>query len=94
MNNEMVKRVAMAIHQAESSSSGPLNADVAFDWRLYESRARAAIEAMRPPTEEMIFRGSLISDVPWDGKKPGRIFSVMIDAALQDDPALQRTKVP
>jgi len=79
MSNEMVKRVAMAICEASGVGSDP-----ALDWRHYERQARAAIEAMREPTEEMIFRAGLVKDAPWDGRKPARILSAMVDAALQD----------
>lgn len=80
MSNEMVKRVAMAI--CEASAVGP-GASPTLDWRSYEGQARAAIEAMRHPTEEMLFRAGLVSDMPRDGKKPARILSAMVDAALQ-----------
>lgn len=81
MGSEMVKRVAIAI--CEASGGGPDAGQE--DWRRYETQARAAIEAMRLPTEEMIFRAGLVSDVPWDGRKPARILSAMVDAALQDN---------
>ncbi|MBN9026241.1 hypothetical protein [Kaistia sp. MMO-174] len=81
MTNEMVRRVAMAISEASAGSTG---ADPALDWKRFERQARAAIEAMREPTEEMIFRGGLVKDAPWDGRKPARILSAMVDAALQD----------
>ncbi|MET4633982.1 hypothetical protein [Kaistia defluvii] len=81
MSNEMVKRVAMAIRDA--SVAEPTE-EAMRDWRSYEKQARAAMEAMRFPTEDMIFRAGLVSDAPWDGRKPARILSAMIDAALQD----------
>ncbi|WEK49927.1 MAG: hypothetical protein P0Y66_19970 [Candidatus Kaistia colombiensis] len=90
MSNEMVKRVAIAICEA---SAGVLGTNPTLDWRSYERQARAAIEAMRQPTEEMIFRGGLVKDAPWDGKKPARILSAMVDAALQDK-AWQKEDAP
>ncbi|MCX5578141.1 hypothetical protein [Kaistia terrae] len=86
MSNEMIKRVAMAICEASAGESGRARDDLILDWRKYEPHARAAIEAMRPPTEAMIFRGELVSNGPMEGRKPGRILSAMIDAALQDSP--------
>jgi hypothetical protein len=83
MSNEMVQRVAMAIYDAEREDPTRPPPDELRGWRAYEAQARAAIAAMRAPSEEMIFRGGLIGDTPWDGKKPGRVFSAMIDAALQ-----------
>jgi hypothetical protein len=84
MTNEMVQRVAMAIYEAESVDPARPKPDEMRGWHAFEQHARAAIAAMRQPNAEMIFRGSLIGDTPWDGKKPGRVFSAMIDAALQN----------
>jgi len=47
--SEMVERVARAIH--DMHSAGPAYELAADDWR---DMARAAIEAMREPTEEMV----------------------------------------
>jgi len=85
MSNEMVKRVATAICQASGGDPGRSKSELVLDWKLYEPQARAAIEAMREPSDEMVFRGGLVTDVPWDGKKPARIFAAMIEAALQED---------
>jgi hypothetical protein len=84
MSNEMVKRVAMAIYDAESGDPTRPKPDYVRGWKAFEAHARAAIEAMRQPNEEMIFRGGLVKDQPWDGKKSGRVFTAMIDAALQN----------
>jgi hypothetical protein len=47
--------------------------------------ARAAIEAMREPTDAMISDGWLTSDRDgWDG--PGTCWNWMIDAALKETP--------
>lgn len=83
MSNEMIKRVAMAICEASAGEPGRAHDEFVLDWRKFEPHARAAIEAMRPPTEAMIFRGELVSHGPMDGRKPGRILSAMIDAALE-----------
>jgi hypothetical protein len=84
MSNEMVQRVAMAIYDAECGDPTRPKPDYVQGWKAFEQHARAAIAAMRQPNEEMIFRGGLVGDVPWDGRKPGRVFSAMIDAALQN----------
>ena len=83
MTNEMIQRVAMAIYDAERDDPNRPVPDDMRGWRAFEPHARAAIAAMRPPNEEMIFRGGLVGDVPPDGRKSGRVFSAMIDAALQ-----------
>lgn len=86
MSNEMIKRVAIAICEADAGGSGRAPGELILDWRKFEPQARAAIEAMRSPTEAMIFRGELVSHGPLEGRRPGRILSAMIDAALQDGP--------
>lgn len=85
MSNEMVKRVAKAIYDAENGDPNHPNPHFVEGWKLYERHARAAIEAMREPTEEMVFRGALVASNPLDSKKQARVFSAMVDAALQDD---------
>ena len=68
--SEMVERVARAIAQADEQNGGP-----PYDWRIAQGKhvkehlfdqARAAIEAMREPTEEMMkalrFYGMLDGD--------------------------------
>jgi len=54
--NEMIERVAKAIKDSDSYQ----------DYKDYKGYARAAIEAMREPTEEMIEAGGgVISE--WNG---------------------------
>jgi hypothetical protein len=68
--SEMIKRVAKALwddrHPERSWSDD--------ERRDYEGHARAAMEAMRDPTDEML--GSRY------GTEPRRVFTEMIDAAL------------
>lgn len=49
--SEMIERVARAICDASHDNPDP-------DWRAYEHLARAAIEAMREPTEAMSSAGA------------------------------------
>lgn len=72
--SEMVERVAAAIRE-----SRPLDC-----YAAYEQAARAAIEAMREPTEAMVGEGKAaptygdgVSDIP-------KVWRAMIDAALVD----------
>ena len=99
--SEMVERVSRGL--ARVSAERMMAADpgvflrfwdsvdyyVSQNWTKYERDARAAIEAMREPTEEMeragdetgCFVGS-DEDVGYHGRKAGIVFSAMIDAAL------------
>lgn len=70
----MVKRVADAIQDVASiSESGGLN---------YEEMARAAIEAMREPTERMEDAGNLPT-YQWVDDTAGNVWTRMIDSALE-----------
>lgn len=73
--SEMIERVAREIRIANAGEYTSVAAS--------EILARAAMEAMLEPTESMNFAGSIIGDYPWDGKKPSRVFSAMILAALE-----------
>jgi hypothetical protein len=92
----MVERVARAICVSE----GAVDPDGSFEgvahWERYDAEARAAIEAMREPTEAMmqaVTDFAVQHDLPWwwdetiarsEGSlQPGPgVWSVMIDAAL------------
>ncbi|MEZ2132438.1 MULTISPECIES: hypothetical protein [unclassified Sinorhizobium] len=74
----MIERVARAI--MEDSGGGRDRPD--FNWRYYESAARAAIEAMREPTEDMRIAGC---QETWLDPSVDDIYRAMIDAALQED---------
>lgn len=62
----MIERVARAIAKADATSS-------------YEELARAAIEAMREPTDSMVDAGD-----QYDGCRPVDIYYEMIDAAIAE----------
>lgn len=74
--SEMVERVAQELRNAAGMAvDGPYNLSKADS----EYLARAAIEAMREPTEAMIEEGSGERD-EWPGCKI--VWSCMLDAAL------------
>lgn len=86
----MIERVARAICQAGDSACDP--SDVAYLgggkdgplWQAYVPEAKAAIEAMREPTEAMAFTGGNVvvdEDMSIVGKD---VWQAMIDAALKD----------
>lgn len=78
----MIEKVAAAIQEASNKfrkENGPA-ADYAK--RAYEAEARAAIEAMCEPSEEMILNSDP-PDMPAGGSVED-IWSDMIDAALKE----------
>ena len=82
---DMVERVARAIclaHAIDSGySRGCAEASVDVEWKAWVVEARAAIAAMREPTEEMVDAGWQTSDdVVWMALKEA--WPAMIDAAL------------
>jgi hypothetical protein len=84
--SEMVERVARAIAKARHPGlTWPTKSDPEYIQTVhtYLRDARAAIEAMREPTEEMI----KASNREWDGRMSHRssgAWQVMIDAALKE----------
>ena len=79
---EMIERVARAICLAR----GGLDPDAkqigskALVWEAFSDQARAAIEAMREPTDAMKAAASEPKNSDWD-----EIWHPMIDAALNPD---------
>lgn len=88
MTSEMVERVAGALHAAHAEVGWP-----ADECETCDKLARAAIEAMREPTEAMIRAGEPVvydcySLEPGEGldENPALpTWQAMIDAALQDE---------
>jgi hypothetical protein len=89
---DMVERVARAMAPAFADAcrywcEGLLwtactrKAECACRYHAFEA-ARAAIEAMRVPTEEMIFAAYKASDDPYERAFPEFEWRAMIDAAL------------
>ena len=58
MSGETIERVARAICVANDSEPDAPNGAVGPLWKLYDADARAAIKAMREPTDEMIRSGA------------------------------------
>lgn len=86
--NEMIERVARAqcaVHGLDPDytfRSLEAGKEVVVQWHLHIKMAKAAIEAMREPTDRMRLAGSFAQDTPWS------IYDAMIDAALADDQAM------
>lgn len=87
MTSEMVERVAGALHAAHAEVGWP-----ADECETCDKLARAAIEAMREPTEAMVCAAECLTsefrtehdriEVP---PGPEEAWQAMIDAALQDE---------
>lgn len=73
----MVEKVAQAIFDEEYRDHRRPRPDVVTPWRLYERQARAAIEAMREPSDEM----KTACMAPCVGST-SQSYVAMIDAAL------------
>lgn len=88
--NEMVERVARAIlrtqHEKYGAEGEELDSAVNEYWPQFVERARAAIAAMREPTEPMIRTGDNHTNCGGScGNKAGRAaWYSMIDAALKE----------
>lgn len=84
----LVERVARAMILARHPNCPPGKGRDPYVHELAE--ARAAIEAMREPTEEMLdacaarMKGMTFSDHP--RKQDAALYRAMIDAALQEEP--------
>jgi hypothetical protein len=78
--SEMIERVARAMAESRPVPEGHVRGEVNMD--AFREMARAAIEVMREPTEEM--RKALYEYSPneWDEG----MYIVMIEAALQSSP--------
>lgn len=75
--NEMIERVARAIAEAQM---GP-----GYDWTCFVDEGRAAIAAMRAPTEAMIDEGAdELRAGDLTRTTPPHVWRAMIDAALED----------
>jgi hypothetical protein len=90
--SEMIERVAMGIHAQRANSRLTKWEDCSEEYRNGTRRdARAAIEAMREPTDEMQSAGYLNAEhsieavgdlAPAPESQPRLIWQAMIDAAL------------
>lgn len=85
--NELIERVAMAIHRVGGDAvlAGMSWEDAPEANREQARReARAAIEAMREPTDLMTRAGSLEGPEGFDGWFAEKVWQRMIDKALSD----------
>lgn len=91
--SEVIERVARAIcaklHAGDFAREAPtLDAYVSVAWRSYSPAARAAIEAMREPTEGVVAAILPVMPTPYekDAARAAivRDYGIMIDAALKD----------
>lgn len=81
--SEMVERVAVAIYSKHLGSSGHPWNDVPDEFREgMKILARAAIAAMRDPTEAMLLAGGDLNSMG-DYPSPGISWERMIDEALK-----------
>lgn len=84
--SEMVERVAKAVGEVLYGAADPV--DTPNNWARSMDAARAAITAMREPTEEMRQRGGstlLLHEYEPDGPEGSRdVWQSMIDAALAE----------
>lgn len=86
-SESMVERVARAIalEDLDPETRAAVNPDVWFVAESYFDLARAAIKAMRGPTEAMCEAGRDRHDVYGFGASDARpVFEAMIDAALKE----------
>lgn len=87
--SEMVERVARAMFAASWMKDSDPDGDDQIstvgrkNWHLFEKPARAAIEALREPTQAMIRAGE--DKTPECRCDVDRTFSAMIDAALRKE---------
>jgi hypothetical protein len=72
--SEMIERVARVLHARDDYDG--------YTWHDYIPDARAAIAAMREPTDRMVHVGTM-ANLRQDGFFMGGIWKNMIDAALE-----------
>lgn len=80
----MIERVARALAECDGLT---ICSDASYRMSSYGIRAKAAIKAMREPTEEMVDAGIWKDDeLEWlpQYRAMPQIFTAMIDAALGD----------
>lgn len=85
----MIEKVARAIciesGISPDESAGWLLSPERKQWHNFEKQARAAIEAMREPTDRMVLECNRFLNIhPDDRMTLNRTFSEMIDVALRE----------
>ena len=82
---DMVERVAQRLFQnMAASDNGAWETADPMITRACMSYARAAVEAMREPTDEMIFDGGKAVLIVHHTLNTGDVYRAMIDAALEE----------
>lgn len=87
MPNEMIERVARALAKSDGVDPDYRKCGIGIPkWERYVGEARAAIEAMREPTQEMLFDGqiNLGAGGELDNENLKEVWGLMIDAALNE----------
>jgi hypothetical protein len=74
----MIEKVARAICSAEGIDPDRKGNETVWRWQEFEKEARAAIEAMREPTDAMREIGN------WSGLPHVETYAAMIDIALKE----------
>jgi hypothetical protein len=101
--NEIIERVARALCTADSCSPDAIlgivpevlivpRPDIAMPaWHSYVDKARAAIVAMREPTDDMLEAGAFYFTSDWDAgptldveRNPRSTYRAMLETALKD----------
>lgn len=82
--SEMIERVARAVSQSFHDEGYIEGVSDPAEWNEFLKAARAAIEAMREPTDRMVWDGgTALHD---KGEDTAGIWAAMIDAALGGKP--------
>lgn len=93
----MIERVARALCVANGEDPDKPSGAFGVWWKSYRDEARAAIEAMREPTESMVSKGTravTLAKNAAHGPEPSAVlkggtvlaWQIMIDAALSEKP--------
>lgn len=81
--SEMIERVAKAIYDSHEFKKGWEHPDTKRLWHEFmRAEARAAIEAMREPTDEML-EASHYGEAPREPNSHYEVWKYMIDTALK-----------
>lgn len=90
----MIERVARAICNAagidpdgkfKSSDYSARTAPHEYAWHEFLPEARAAIEAMRDPTEGMLHAGRMKTTTEWIESGPDDVWGAMIEVAIKNE---------
>lgn len=93
MTEPMIERVARAMYADTNGRADKWREEEPLTKDVYRSNARAAIEAMREPTEAMTFKGMYKFAEAYENSNPrgvgqceiDQVWQAMIEAALSED---------